>query len=70
MSLTMAVLFSAVMVGGVSQSRADDWGGHQRYYNQDGFWDGQHHYHQYGHYRNHRGYWDQRSGASVFINVG
>jgi hypothetical protein len=66
----MVVLFSAFMAGGISQLRADDWGGHQRYQNQDGFWDGQHQYHAYGHYRNHRGYWDQRNGVSFFINVG
>ena len=68
--LVMAVLFSAFMAGGVSQLRADDWGGHQRYNNQDGFWDGQRHYHQYDNYHHHRGYWDQRSGVRFFINVG
>jgi hypothetical protein len=70
MLLAMAVLCSAFIVGGVSQLRADDWGGHQRYYNQNGFWDGQHHYHQFDHYRGHRGYWNQNSGVSFFINVG
>jgi len=70
MLLAMALLFSAVTAGGISQLRADDWGGHQRYYNQDGFWDGQHQYHQYDHYHNHRGYWDQRNGVRFFINVG
>ena len=68
--LAMAVVLSAFLAGGVSQLRADDWGGHQRYQNQDGFWDGQHRYHQYDHYHNHRGYWDQRNGVSFFINVG
>ena len=57
-----------VLVG--SQLRADDWGGHQRYHDRDGFYDGQRNYHQYDHYRNHRGYWDQRNGVRVFINVG
>jgi len=70
MLLVMAVLFSAFMAGGVSQLRADDWGGHQRYYDRDGFWDGQHQYHGYDNYHHHRGYWDQRNGVRFFINVG
>jgi hypothetical protein len=70
MLLAMAVLFSAFIVGGISQLRADDWGGHQRYQNQGGFYDGQHHYHDYGHYRGHRGYWNRDSGPAIFINVG
>jgi hypothetical protein len=70
MLLAMAILFSAFTAGGISQLRADDWGGHQRYNDQSGFYDGHHHYHQYDHYRHHRGYWDQRNGASLFINVG
>ena len=68
--LAMAVLFSAFMASGINQLRADDWGGHQRYYDRDGFWDGQRHYHHYDRYHNHRGYWDQRNGVSFFINVG
>jgi len=68
--LSIMILFSAFLTGGISQLRADDWGGHQRYNSQSGFYDGQRHYHQYDHYRNHRGYWDQRNGVSFFINVG
>jgi len=68
--LSMTILFAALATGGITQLRADDWGGHQRYNNQSGFYDGQHRYHQYGHYHNHRGYWDQRNGANFFINVG
>lgn len=68
--LVMAVLLSAFLAGGVSQLRADNWGGHQRYYDRDGFYDGQRHYYPYEHYRNHRGYWDQRNGARIFINLG
>jgi len=70
MLLAIAVLFSALMAGGTSQLRADDWGGHQRYQNQNGFYDGQHQYHHYDHYRGHRGYWNENSGAHIFINVG
>ena len=70
MLLALAVFFSALMAGAVTQLQADEWGGHHRYNNQDGFWDGQHHYHQYDHYHNHRGYWDQRNGATFFISVG
>lgn len=68
--LVMAVLFSAFILGGVSQLRADNWGGHQRYYDRDGFYDGQHRYHQYDNYHHHRGYWDERGGFRIFINVG
>jgi len=68
--LSVMILFFALAAGGISQLRADDWGGHQRYQNQNGFYDGQHRYHQFDHYRNHRGYWDQRSGTNFFINVG
>lgn len=60
----------AFFVLGGNQLRADDWGSHQRYYDRDGFYDGQHQYHPYGHYHNHRGYWDQRNGARIFISVG
>lgn len=68
--LSLALLFCVLIAGGVSQLRADDWGGHQRYNNQNGFYDGQHRYHNYDNYRNHRGYWDQRNGVRFFINVG
>ena len=67
---SISILFVALIWGGMSQLPADDWGGHQRYNNQSGFYDGQHRYHHYDHYRNRRGYWDQRNGASFFINVG
>jgi hypothetical protein len=50
--------------------RAEDWGGHQRYYDRNGFYDGQHQYHQFEHYRKHRGYWNQHNGVRIFINVG
>jgi len=68
--LVVAILLSAFLAGGVGQLRADDWGGHQRYYDRDGFYNGQHQYYPYEHYRNHRGYWDQRGGVRVFINLG
>ena len=68
--VAVAILFSAFVAGGASPLRADDWGGHQRYHNQNGFYDGQHRYHHFDHYRGHRGYWDRNSGVSFFINVG
>jgi len=68
--LGTAVLLSAFVLAGIGHLRADDWGGHQRYYNQNGYWDGQRHYHQFDNYHHHRGYWDQRNGARIFISVG
>ena len=35
----------------------------------DGYTDGNHHYHPYVMHQGHRGYWDQRSGVQVWINV-
>ena len=67
--LLLATLAACIVLGG-SQLRADEWGGHHRYYDRDGFWDGQHHYHQYENYRHHRGYWDDRDGVRIFINLG
>ena len=61
---------AAFFVLGGSQLRADEWGGHHRYYDRDGFFDGQRHYHHYDHYRDHRGYWDERNGTRIFINLG
>lgn len=66
----MAVLFSALMAGGISQLRADNWGGHQRYHDRDGFYDGQRRYHQFDNYHHHRGYWDERNNGRIFINIG
>ena len=59
------------MAGGVSQLRGRMGGADiRRYYDRDGFYDGQHHYHQYDNYHHHRGYWDERGGVRLFINVG
>jgi|HubBroStandDraft_1064217.scaffolds.fasta_scaffold596802_2 hypothetical protein len=35
----------------------------------DGFWDNGHHWHHYEYYHHHRGYWDERSGIRIWINV-
>jgi hypothetical protein len=34
-----------------------------------GWYDNDHHRHAFTHYHNHRGYWDQRDGARVFISL-
>ena len=54
---------AAFLYTGASQAWADDHG-------HDGFWDGHHHYHHYEYYHNHRGYWDERNGLRVWINIG
>jgi len=55
----MAVLF---VVGGASQSWAHD-------HDHDGFWDRHHHYRHYEYYHHHRGYWDDRDGVRLWINI-
>ena len=57
MVLALAAFF---VVGGASQSWAHD---------RDGFWDRHHHYHHYGYYHHHRGYWDDRNGVRLWINI-
>jgi hypothetical protein len=34
-----------------------------------GWYDNDHHRHPFVNYHNHRGYWDQRNGVRVFINI-
>jgi hypothetical protein len=67
--LELLLMVSGLVLSG-SLLRADDWGGHQRYYDRDGFYDGQHRYHPFERYHDHRGYWDQRNGTRIFINFG
>ena len=61
---------TAFCVLGSSQAKAEDWGGHYRYNDRDGFYDGHRHYHHFEYYRSHRGYWDERNGVRIFINLG
>ncbi|HEY0257925.1 MAG TPA: hypothetical protein VGC39_10820 [Candidatus Methylacidiphilales bacterium] len=56
--LGLAVFF---VLGGSSQSWAYD--------HHNGGWDNHHRYHHYGYYHHHRGYWDQRNGLRVWINI-
>ena len=67
--LAVTAVCAILMLTGSSPSYADDWGGHYRYYDRDGFWDGYHHYHHYDYYHHHRGYWNTRNGINVWINV-
>jgi hypothetical protein len=43
----------------------------QAYYDRypDGYWDHHGHYRHYEVYHRHRGYWDERNGVRVFINL-
>ncbi len=34
-----------------------------------GWYDNDHHRHPFVNYHHHRGYWDQRNGVRVFINI-
>jgi hypothetical protein len=60
--LGMAVFF---VLSGAGKLWADDWRYHDRYYDRDGY----HHYHHYGYYHHHRGYWDERNGLRIWINI-
>ncbi len=44
----------------------------QAYYDRypDGYWDHHGHYRHYEIYHRHRGYWDDRPGGRIFINLG
>jgi len=67
--LTAMAVSITFMLAGARQSFADDWGGHYRYYDRDGYWDGQRHYHGFEYYHHHRGYWDNRGGVRIWINI-
>ena len=45
---------------------------HDGYYDRDrdGYWDGYHRFHHCEYYHHQHGYWDERNGVRVFINVG
>jgi hypothetical protein len=61
----MAVLFSAFLLGGVSQALA-----HDAYQDQNGYRDQNGSYQHYGYHHNHRGYWHENNGVRLWINVG
>jgi len=67
--LTATILALPFVLAGASRSFADDWGGHYRYYDRDGYRDGDRHYHHFDYYHHHRGYWDERSEVRIWINV-
>jgi hypothetical protein len=35
----------------------------------DGYWDRGGHWRHYGYYHHHHGYWDQRNGGRIWINI-
>jgi hypothetical protein len=57
--LSLAALFTSV---GAVRSLAYDHDSH-------GWYDDHHHRHAFIHHNGHRGYWDQRDGTKVFINI-
>ncbi len=58
----MAVFFIAA---GICPTWADNGYRHDNH----GYWDGNHHRHNYAYHHHHRGYWDQRNGVRVFIGL-
>jgi hypothetical protein len=63
--LALAALSVTFMLATAGPSFAD---GSYRH-DQHGYWDGHHHYHNYDYYHHHRGYWDERNGVRIFINL-
>ena len=63
--VAIAAACVTLSVASITQSFAD---GPYRH-DSNGYWDGHHHYHGYEFYHHHRGYWDNRAGVRVFINI-
>jgi len=58
----------ALVVGGfTAQVHAEDhkFGDHDK----TGYWDANQQHHAYVVHNNHRGYWDQRSGTRIWVNI-
>ena len=67
MTHKLALAMVATLFVGTGSLWADD--GHRDYRGHDGYWDRDHHYHEYAYWQHHRGYWDYRGPVRVFINV-
>ncbi len=55
-------LIAAVLAVGSVRTLAYDHDSH-------GWWDAHHHHHPFIYHNHHRGYWDERGGTRIFINV-
>jgi len=56
----LALLAAALLLGSATQSQAHP----------NGYWDRGGRWHDYGYYHHHQGYWDERNGGRVWINIG
>jgi len=63
--LALAAVTVTLMLAAATPSLAD---GPYRH-DDHGYWDDHHHYHAFDYYQNHRGYWDERNGVRIFINL-
>jgi hypothetical protein len=63
--LAITAISGTLMLTTVIPSFADD----HFHHDDHGYWDGHHQYHHYAYYQNHRGYWDERNGVRIFINL-
>jgi len=59
-----AAVTVTLMLATAAPSRADGYR-----HDDHGYWDNHHSYHHYDYYQNHRGYWDERNGVRIFINI-
>jgi len=58
-------LLTLFVVAGAGRSLADPY-----QHDDNGYWDGGHHYHHWAYHNHHRGYWnDQGTGGRVFITL-
>jgi hypothetical protein len=62
--LAIMAVTVTLMLASAGQSFADNWR-----YDHDGYWDGHHHYHAFQYYHHQRGYWDERNGIRIWINI-
>lgn len=63
--LAIAAVSVTLMLASASQSFAD----YRAHSDGNGYWDGHHHYHAFQYYHHHRGYWGERNGIRIWINI-
>ncbi|MEO6845900.1 MAG: hypothetical protein ABI254_01485 [Chthoniobacterales bacterium] len=64
-SLAIAILSCAFLLGGITNSQANNW----HHHNKHGYYDHNGNFHHYGYHNHHRGYWNQTNGTRVWINL-
>lgn len=69
-TISKAVFALAILgIAGASVAKADYYRDPHYAYGHNGYWDEHHRYHHWEHYHDHDGYWSQRNGVRVFIDI-